>query len=125
MMEAGGRGMRGSVRRAGLVAAVLAAGVTAGHSAPSPSPSPAHDLSRVTPEERASYLRRAIVWQPTDIASKDFLAGPQGPGSFTFDQQVGCDYVAPTGPTSGATPKFEGALAPDDVVKVKHGRKNR
>jgi hypothetical protein len=106
----------------GLVATVLAAGVTAGHSAPSPSPE--HDLSHVTPEERASYLRRAVVWQATDIASKDFMAGPQGPGSFTFDQQVGCDYVAPVGPTSGATPKFECALAPDDVVKVKYGRKN-
>ncbi len=109
--------MKGSLRRAGLVATVLAAGVAAGQSAPSPSPG--RDLSHVTPEERASYLRRAVVWQPTEIAAKDLLAGPQGEGSFTFDQQVTCDYVAPTGPTSGATPKFECALTPDDVVKVK------
>ena len=113
--------MRGPLRRAGLVATVLAVGVTAGHSQ---SPSPGRDLSHVTPEERTAYLRRAAIWQPTDIASKDLLAGPQGSGSLTFDQQVGCDYVAPVGPTSGATPKFECALAPDDVVKVKYGRKN-
>jgi hypothetical protein len=114
--------MKGSLRRAGLVATVLAAGAVAGRSAPSPSPG--HDLSHVTPEERAAYLRRAVIWQPTDIASRDLLAGPQGEGSFTFDQQVACDYVAPVGPTSGATPKFECALTPDDVVKVKYGRKN-
>ena len=114
--------MRASLRRAGLVAVVLAAGVTAGRSAPSP---PAGgDLGHVTAEERAAYLRRAVVWQPTDIASKDFIVGPPGEGSFTFDQQVACDYVAPDGPTSGATPKFECALTPDDVVKVKYGRKN-
>ena len=116
--------MKGTPRRAGLVAAALLAGVTAGRPAPAPSPSPGRDLTHVTPEERAADLRRAIVWQATDIAAKDLLAGPQGEGSFTFDQQVGCDYVAPDGPTSGATPKFECALTPDDVVKVKYGRKN-
>src|SRR6185369_5819765 len=111
----GGRRMKGTPRRAGLVAAALLAGVTAGRPAPAPSPSPGRDLTHVTPEERAADLRRAIVWQATDIAAKDLLAGPQGEGSFTFDQQVGCDYVAPDGPTSGATPKFECALTPDDV----------
>jgi len=116
--------MKASLRRAGLVAIVLAAGVTAGRSAPSPSPSTGRDLSHVTAEERAAYLRRAIIWQPTDIAAKDLMAGPQGPGALTFDQQVSCDYVAPEGPTSGATPKFECALTPEDVVKVKYGRKN-
>jgi hypothetical protein len=116
--------MKAALRQAGLVAMTLAAAVTAGRSAPSPSPGAARELSHVTPEERAAYLRRAIVWQPSKVASKDLLAGPQGEGSFTFDQKVDCEYVAPNGPLTGATPKFECALKPEDVVKVKYGRKN-
>ena len=116
--------MKAAPRQAGLVAMTLAAAVTAGRSAPSPSPAAARDLSHVTPEERAAYLRRASVWQPSNIASKDLVAGPQGEGSLTFDQQVACDYVAQSGPLSGATPKFDCALTPEDVVKVKYGRKN-
>jgi hypothetical protein len=116
--------MKAALRHVGLVAMTLAAAVTAGRSAPSPLPGRARDLAHVTPEERTADLRRAIVWQPTNVASNDLLAGPQGEGSFKFDEQVGCDYVAPTGPVSGSTPKFECALTPDDVVKVKYGRKN-
>ncbi len=116
--------MKAGGRQAGLVAMTLAAAVTAGRSAPSPSPGAARDLSHVTAEERAAYLRRAIVWQPSNIASKDLVAGPQGEGSLTFDQQVACDYVAQSGPLSGATTKFDCALTPEDVVKVKYGRKN-
>jgi hypothetical protein len=124
MMETGGRGMRAHLRHAGLVATALAAGVTAGRSAPSPSPGAGRDLSHVTPEERAAYLRRAIVWQPTSVAAKDLLAGPPGDGAFKFDELVACDYMTPQGALSGTTPKFDCALKPDDVVKVKYGRKN-
>jgi hypothetical protein len=116
--------MNAALRQGGLVAMTLAAAVTAGRSAPSPSPGAPRELSQVTAEERAAYLRRAIVWQPSNIASKDLMAGPQGEGSFKFDAQVGCDYVPYAGAPSGATPKFDCALAPNDVVKVKYGRKN-
>jgi len=124
MMEGGGCGMKASVRRGGLVVIALAAGATAVRPAPSPSPAAARDLSHVTPEERAAYVRRAMVWQPTRIASKDLLAGPSGDDAFKFDESVSCDYVTPNVPLTGTTPKFDCALKPDDVVKVKYGRKN-
>ncbi|PYQ43269.1 MAG: hypothetical protein DMF77_10515 [Acidobacteria bacterium] len=116
--------MKASLRRAGLVTIALAAGATAGRPAPSPSPAAARDLSHVTPEERAAYVRRAMVWQPTRVASKDLLVGPQGDGAFKFDESVACDYITPLAPHTGTTPKFDCALKPDDVVKVKYGRKN-
>ena len=116
--------MKAPLRHLGLVAIALAAGATSGRSAPSPSPAAAHDLSNVTPEERAAYLRRGIVWQPTSVTSKDLLAGPSGEDAFKFDETVGCDYVTPSTPLTGSTPKFDCALKPNDIVKVKYGRKN-
>ena len=107
--------------RLGLAVAALCAGLAA--AGPSPSPAP-RDLAHVTPAERAAYIRRAFVWQRTNIASMDFLAGPQAKDGFTFDQQVSCDYIQPPEPLGGTTPKFLCALAPKDVVKVKYGRKN-
>jgi hypothetical protein len=91
--------------------------------AASPSPGP-RKLDEVTPEQRATYLKRSMVWQPTDVASHDLLAGPRRKDGFTFDQQVACDYIVDPGGLGGTTPKFSCALAPDDVVKVKYGRKN-
>jgi hypothetical protein len=61
---------------------------------------------------------------PTDVASKDLLTGPTGKDAFKFDAQVACDYIQPQEPLGGQTPKFMCALKPDDVVKVKYGRKN-
>ncbi len=116
--------MKAHLRRAGLVAIALAAGATAGRPAPSPSPATARDLGHVTPEERAAYVRRAMVWQATRVASKDLLVGPQGDDAFKFDESVACDYITPQAPLTGTTPKFDCALKPDDVVKVKYGRKN-
>ncbi len=116
--------MKASLRRAGLVTIALAAGATAGRPAPSPSPAAARDLSHVAPQERAAYVRRAIVWQPTNVAAKDLLAGPAGDDAFKFDESVACDYITPLAPLKGTTPKFDCGLKPDDVVKVKYGRKN-
>lgn len=116
--------MKASLCRLALVATALFAGTAAGRPAPPESPEPGRTLDHLTPKERAEYLRRATVWRPTAIPSLDLLAGPQGEGAFAFDQQVSCDYVPPTGPVSGTTPKFECALKPGDIVKVKYGRKN-
>jgi hypothetical protein len=113
--------MNATLLRSGLAAAALAAFAPSARPTSAADPGP-RELEEVTKADRAEYLRRAIVWQPTEVASKDLLAGPQGEGSFAFDAQVGCDYMKT--PASGATPKFDCALAPGDVVKVKYGRKN-
>jgi hypothetical protein len=113
--------MKAALLRAATVATALAAGATAGHPAPA-SPAGPRDLAHVTPAERAAYVRRATVWHPTVIKSMDLLAGPQGEGAFSFDQKVSCDYVQV--PLGGATPKFQCALTPSDLVRVKYGRKN-
>jgi len=65
-------------------------------------------------------LRRAEVWTPTDIASKDMRQGPPGhalmPGA-----TVTCDFVERT--FAGNTPKV-GCRLDDDVLKVRYGRDN-
>ena len=87
-------------------------------------PGQPRDLAHMTAEGRQAILRRAIVWQPIDTASLDLKAGPPGPGGFPPDAPVTCDYFAPDDVVTGMTPKFQCALTPDDVVKVKYGRKN-
>lgn len=89
--------------------------------AAAPDP-PVHTLDRTTPAERREYLRRAAVWQPSDVEGKDLLAGPRDEGAFPFDAEVACDYS--DAPLSGATPKFDCDLGGGDVAKVKYGRKN-
>jgi hypothetical protein len=113
--------MKAALFRAATVALALAAGATAARPAP-PSPPGPRTLDHVTPAERAEYLRRAAVWRPTTIASMDLLTGPPAEGAFKFDQEVSCDYVQ--APLGGATPKFNCAISPDDIVRVKYGRKN-
>jgi hypothetical protein len=112
--------MKPALVRLALAALAVAVGLGAG---PSPSPGP-RDLAHVPPAERAAYLRRAQVWLPTDVESKDLLAGPGGKDAFTFDQKVACDYIKPPEPLGGTTPKFMCALEPKDIVKVKYGRQN-
>jgi hypothetical protein len=116
--------MKPALARLALAVAALAAGAKAGRPAAPASPAGSHDLAHVTPAERAAYIRRAGVWQRTDVPSMDLLAGPKRKDAFTFDQKVACDYVVPTDPLGGATPKFMCAIDPKDVVKVKYGRKN-
>lgn len=71
---------------------------------------------------RLDAIRRARVWVPGDVRSKDLRRGPQGPGAFLPDQLVECDYVDDR--FEGKSPKFECALSPDDRVKVKYGAGN-
>ena len=113
--------MKESLIRAVTVAVALAAGATAARPAPQ-AESRGRDLEHATAAERAAHLRRAKLWQLTDVKGKDLLAGPQGKGAFKFDEQVACDYVQAS--LSGATPKFQCAISADDSVRVKYGRKN-
>jgi hypothetical protein len=70
------------------------------------------------------YLRKATVWSPTNIPSMDLLHGPQGKGAFELFQKLTCDYVSPTEPLHGATPKFHCDIGGGDVVKFKYGKSN-
>jgi hypothetical protein len=65
-------------------------------------------------------VRRAQVWEPTDVAAKDLKAGP---GAFAPDQEVSCEYF-PNKQINGNTPKFWCELKPGDEVKVKYGEQN-
>src|SRR5258706_1949635 len=71
----------------------LAAGAGEGLKLPTPSS-----------EERLDYLRRARVWEPTDVSSKDLYNGPPGKLKFAVDQEVVCDFVPK--PLAGWTEKF-------------------
>ena len=71
---------------------------------------------------RSDAIRRAQVWLPTDVASKDMLRGPEGPGPFEPNSTVRCDYVEKKFP--GRTPKFACRIGADDEVKAKYGWTN-
>jgi len=71
--------------------------------------------------DRIQVIRRAEVWQPTDVASMDLKAGPQK-GAFAPGATVACDYVKEV--FTGTSPKFGCALGKDDHVKVRYGVNN-
>jgi hypothetical protein len=71
---------------------------------------------------RADAIRRAQVWEATDIASMDLRVGPKGHGSFSPGEIVNCRHVDKT--MTGNSPKFTCLIPPDDEVKVKFGREN-
>lgn len=71
---------------------------------------------------RLDDIRRARVWEPTDVASKDLKTGPTGHGAFTPEETVTCRYAKKE--LSGNSPKFACVIPPDDEVKVKFGRTN-
>jgi len=78
--------------------------------------------THLTREEREHVIARAQVWNAGDIASKNLLVGPEGPGAFERGALVPCDYVDKK--LGGATPKFVCRLAGGDEVKVKFGGTN-
>jgi hypothetical protein len=82
----------------------------------------AKPMSHVSAAARRDAIRRAQVWEATDVASMDLRIGPKGHGSFKPDETVSCRYV--TKAMSGTSPKFSCVIAPDDEVKVKYGREN-
>ena len=72
---------------------------------------------------RATFIRSAQVWSPTDIGSLDLKAGPIADGGFAPNQLVDCEYVERK--LHGSTRKFACAITPHDVVKVRYGSHNR
>ena len=76
----------------------------------------------VSVSARLDAIRRAQVWEATDVASKDLKAGPKGHGAFAPEETVNCTHVKKA--MSGNSPKFTCAIPPDDEVKVKFGREN-
>jgi hypothetical protein len=76
----------------------------------------------VSTAARLDAIRRAQVWEATDIPSKNLKAGPGGHGSFAPEEPVTCTYVKKE--MSGRSPKFACVIPPDDEVKVKFGREN-
>ena len=79
-------------------------------------------VDHAAPKTRLADIRRARVWEPTDIPSMDLKVGPKGHGSFKPDETVTCTYVKKE--MTGRSPKFTCAIPPDDEVKVKFGKAN-
>jgi hypothetical protein len=77
---------------------------------------------QITKQERLALIRRAQIWQPTDVRTMDLRAGPQGPGAFSPDMPVECEYAGVK--LGGSSAKFECAISPKDVVKVRYGATN-
>jgi hypothetical protein len=83
----------------------------------------AADLSRVTAEERLAFLRRARVWEPTDVASKDLYNGPKGTLRYAVNERIDCDFVPK--PIGGWSEKFLCRLHDGRVYKVKYVKSDR
>jgi hypothetical protein len=91
-------------------------------------PEPTHP--QLSADDRLNILRRSQVWAPTDVASMNLTAGPQGPGAFAPRETVTCDYVERD--MGGSSPKFTCAIpakagtpgSKPDEVKVKFGLGN-
>src|SRR5262245_34197221 len=72
--------------------------------------------------QRADAVKRAQVWQETDIPSKDLAAGPERKDGFPAGDTVVCNFNDKK--MTGRSPKFICVIAPDDELKVKYGRDN-
>ncbi len=75
-------------------------------------------LPAPTAEERIESIRRARVWEPTDVASKDLYNGPAGRMNFAVDEEIPCDFVPQS--LTGFTEKFLCRLDDGAIVKVKY-----
>jgi hypothetical protein len=79
-------------------------------------------FSKLSPKARLAAIRRAQLWKPTDVASKDLKKGPAEADGFEPGALVTCAYRDRV--MSGKTPKFTCELAPGDEIKVKYGADN-
>jgi hypothetical protein len=67
---------------------------------------------RTTPQSRATYLARAIIWHdPGALTPTDVFEGPSGVLPFTFEQAnsddgIGCTFTQAGKELSGNSPKF-------------------
>lgn len=93
----------------GAALALAPSGSRAGEGGERPKPS-----SR----QRLDYIRRARVWESTDVSTKDLFAGPAGRLPLSVGDEVGCEFVPK--PMSGWTEKFSCRLEDGSVVKVKY-----
>ena len=75
-------------------------------------------LSTPTSEERSEYLRRARVWEPTEVSTKDLYNGPKGELHFAVDEEITCDFVPK--PLGGWSEKFLCRLEDGRIFKVKY-----
>jgi len=80
-------------------------------------------LPTPTSNERIEYIRRARVWEPTDVSAKDLYRGPQGKLNFAVDQEITCDFVPK--PLGGWTEKFLCRLEDGSILKVKYEEGDR
>ena len=88
---------------------VIAAAIAAAASDDFPAP---------TDAERLDYIRRARVWEPSDVRSKDLYAGPKGRLPFKPGDEVTCEFVPKQ--MTGFSEKFSCKLKNGTVVKVKY-----
>jgi hypothetical protein len=107
--------------------AAATAGFTTAAAAQAPLPQPSAGRRppanlELSDEARRTFIARAQVWHPVDVASLDLRLGPQGAGAFTPHQLVTCDFVEKA--MHGATRKFYCVLPDGDAVKVRYGEHN-
>jgi hypothetical protein len=76
------------------------------------------EISKSTATQRLEYVRKARVWEATDVAAKDLYNGPAGRLPFAVDEEVRCDFVPK--PVSGWSRKFMCRLENGTIVKVKY-----
>src|SRR5512140_3023723 len=71
-------------------------------------------FAHVSYDARLDAIRRAQVWEATDVASMDLRTGPKGSGSFTPEETVRCTFIQKK--MGGNSPKFHCVIPPDDEV---------
>ncbi|HLH32654.1 MAG TPA: hypothetical protein VKY31_15750 [Terriglobia bacterium] len=80
---------------------------------------------QVSASERASYLSRAIVWEPRNIADltpEQIRLGE--PSALQLDQLISCTYLPKTHKElGGTTPKFECRDGNGETYRIKYGVK--
>jgi hypothetical protein len=76
----------------------------------------------MTVEARREAIRRASVWSPVEVATVDFVKGPDGPGAYAFNEWVDCTYKETA--MTGKSPKFTCVTAEGKELKVKYGPRN-
>jgi len=108
------RRFQSAVAGLALVVALTPAGAASEGDSPHARP-----LSK---EARLKFIRRAQVWQRTDVSAMDLRVGPDGSGAIPPGAVVTCDYV----PTKkvGHSKKFECSIGGKDVFKVRYGDDN-
>ena len=73
-------------------------------------------IPKTTATQRREYIRKARVWEATDVSAKDLYNGPAGRLSFTVDEEVRCDFVPK--PVSGWSEKFLCRLEDGTIVLI-------